>query len=134
VPSLLAAVTAGALIAFQGQELISRFAATYFLAPPPIGGIFLAGFLAPRASYLIGALVGLVSAVLVTLAAASIGSAVEGGTPTEVAWAALVISPLSGIFFGAAAAWYRRFLYLASPARKDVRRPPPAKGKPVRGR
>ena len=71
MPSLLAAVTAGALIAFQGQELISRFAATYFLAPPPIGGIFLAGFLAPRASYLIGALVGLVSAVLVTLAAAS---------------------------------------------------------------
>jgi hypothetical protein len=135
VPSLIAAVTAGVLIAFQGREIISQFAATYFLAPPPIGGIFLAGFMAPRASYLIGALVGLVSAVLVTIASASLSTVVEGaGTPAQVASFAFVISPLSGIFFGAAAAWYRRFLYLASPARQVVRRPPPAKGKPVRGR
>jgi hypothetical protein len=135
VPSLIAAVTAGALIAFQGREIISQFAATYFLAPPPIGGIFLAGFMAPRASYLVGALVGLVSAVLVTFAAASLSTVVEGaGTPAEVGSFAFTISPLSGIFFGAAAAWYRRFLYLASPARQAVRRPPPAKGKPVRGR
>ena len=136
VPCLIAAITAGALVAFQGRELISQFAATYFIAPPPIGGIFLAGFLAPRASYLIGALFGLVTAVLVTLAAASLSTVVEGsGTPAEVASVAFVISPLSGIFFGAAAAWYRRFLYLASPARQAVRRPPPARGgKPVRGR
>ena len=135
VPSLLAAVTAGALVAFQGRELVSQFAATYFLTPPPIGGIFLAGFLAPRASYLIGALVGLASAVLVTLAAASLGSVVENaGTPAEVASVAFLISPLSGIFFGSAAAWYRRFLFLASPARQAVRRAPPGKGKPVRGR
>ena len=135
VPSLIAVVTAGALVAFQGRELISQFAATYFLAPPPIGGIFLAGFLAPRASYLIGALFGLVSAVIVTIAAASLTTVVEGtGTPAEVASVAFLISPLSGIFFGAAAAWYRRFLYLASPARQGVRRPPPARGKPVRGR
>jgi hypothetical protein len=135
VPSLIAVVTAAAIVAFQGRELISQFAATYFLAPPPIGGIFLAGFLAPRASYLIGALFGLVSAVIVTIAAASLTTVVPGtGTPAEVASVAFVISPLSGIFFGAAAAWYRRFLYLASPARQLTRRPPPARGKPVRGR
>ena len=135
VPTLLAVVTAGPLVAFQGRELISQFAATYFLAPPPIGGIFLAGFLAPRASYLIGALFGLVSAVIVTIVAASLTTVVEGtGTPAEVASVAFVISPLSGIFFGAAAAWYRRFLYLASPARQMQRRPQPARGRPVRGR
>jgi hypothetical protein len=30
---------------------------------------------------------------------------------------ALATSPLSGVFFGAAAAWYRRFLRLANPNR-----------------
>jgi hypothetical protein len=135
VPVLLSVITAVVLVAFQGRELISQFAATYFLAPPPIGGIFLAGFLAPRASYLIGALFGVVSAVLVTVAAAFLAPVVEGaGTPAEVASVAFLISPLAGIFFAAAAAWYRRFLYLASPARQGARRPPPAKGKPARGR
>jgi hypothetical protein len=46
--------------------------------------------------------------------------------------AAFIVSPISGILFGAAVAWYRRFLNLASPARN--RRPPPARGKPTRGR
>jgi hypothetical protein len=136
VPSLIAAVTAGALVAFVGRgEIISQFAATYFLVPPPIGGIFLAGFLAPRASYLIGALFGLVSAVLYTITGAALSGVVEGAPePAAVFTTAVGISPLSGIFFGAAAAWYRRFLYLASPARQVVRRPPPSRGKPVRGR
>jgi hypothetical protein len=45
--------------------------------------------------------------------------------------AAFVVSPVSGILFGAAIAWYRRFLNLANPNR-GVRRPPPARGKPRR--
>jgi hypothetical protein len=135
LPSLLTAVTAALVIAFQGREQISQFAATYFLAPPPIGAIFLAGFMAPRASYLLGALVGVVSSLLLTLTAATVSTLVEGGaTPAEVLIPSLSISPLAGIFFGAAAAWYRRFLYLASPVRQPVRRPEPGRGKPARGR
>ena len=35
----------------------------YFIQTPAIGGVFIAGFLAPRASWLLGVIVGLVSAV-----------------------------------------------------------------------
>jgi hypothetical protein len=135
LPSLIAVITTVAVVAFQGRELISQFASTYFLAPPPIGAIFIAGFMAPRASYLIGAAVGLVTTALLAVAASSLSTVIEGGAnPAQVALYSLSISPLSGIFFGAAAAWYRRFLYLASPARQMTRRPPPSRGKPVRGR
>ena len=138
VPVLLSAVTAIALVAFQGRELISQFAATYFLAPPPIGALFIAGFLAPRASYLIGALVGLMSTIFLGMTASTLSAmpGPDGSTvdPTQVVITGLVISPISGLFFSAAAAWYRRFLYLASPARQlPARRPPPAGGKPARG-
>ena len=44
--------------------------------------------------------------------------------------AALTVSTISGILFGSAAAWYKRFLDLAYPNR-GARRPPP-KGKPRR--
>jgi hypothetical protein len=141
VPVLLSAITAIALVAFQGQELISQFAATYFLAPPPIGGLFLAGFLAPRASYLIGALVGVMSTIFLGMAASTLSGVATGPDgsavvdPVQVVISGLVISPLSGLFFSAAAAWYRRFLYLASPARQvPARRPPPPRGRPARGR
>ena len=35
----------------------------YFVQTPAIGGVFIAGFLAPRASWLLGVIVGLVAAV-----------------------------------------------------------------------
>ncbi len=135
LPVLLAAVNAGALIAFQGRELITQFAMTYFLIPPPIGAIFLAGFLAPRASYLIGLLVGIVTSFLLAIVVAAVPSlfppgATFGGALVQ----ALLTSPIAGILFAAAAAWYRRFLYLASPARQLERRPAAPRGKPARGR
>ena len=40
--------------------------------------------------------------------------------PGEIA-SAFAIGPVSGVVFGAAAAWYRRFLYLTSPARAGAR-------------
>ncbi len=46
-------------------ELISTltlFAKEYFLVPPAIGGAFITGFMAPRASWLLGIMVGLVAA------------------------------------------------------------------------
>jgi hypothetical protein len=38
-------------------------------------------------------------------------------TPQEAFGYALTTSPLSGVFFGAAAAWYRRFLRAMNPNR-----------------
>jgi hypothetical protein len=125
LPVLLSAITAGAIIAFQGRELISVFAMTYFLMPPPIGAIFLGGFLAPRASYLIGALIGIISSILLAIVVAAVPSMFSGATFSAALIEGLATSPLAGVFFGSAAAWYRRFLYLASPARQM---PPPRRG------
>ncbi len=134
LPVLLSSVTAGVVIAFQGRELISQFAMTYFVFPPPIGAIFLAGFLAPRASYLIAALVGVVTSILLALVVASVPSLFPDATFMTALLSGLATSPISGVLFGAAAAWYRRFLYLASPARQlEPRRAAGSRGKPVRG-
>ncbi len=135
LPVLLSGIVTAAVVAFQGRELISQFAMTYFLLPPPIGAIFLAGFLAPRASYLIGALVGIVTSVLLGIVVVAAPSLFPGSTFGEGLISGLVTSPTAGVLFAAAAAWYRRFLYLASPARQlDSRRPAAVRGKPARGR
>lgn len=124
LPALLSAATAVAVVAFRGQELISQFALTYFVFPPPVGALFLAGFLAPRASYLIGFLVGVLSSVLFAIVVASVPDLFPGGSFNDALLAGLFSSPMSGVFFSAAAAWYRRFLYLASPARHAPRQAP----------
>ncbi len=198
----LAAIAATAIVftATRGTELVSTLLAQYFLLPPPIGAIFIAGFFAPRASYLAGAIVGLAAALGLTIAAATLtpgaigatgqprvspspaiasapaaasgspaaslvpspsagasaaasagaspaASAAPSPSPTpadvsvaQVAAYSFVISPLTGIFFASAAAWYRRFLKLASPKRAAQRggnRPRPGsgtRGKPQRRR
>ena len=176
IPSAISIATAIGIGATAGNELFSRLLAQYFLVPPPIGSIFIAGFFAKRASYLAGLIVGLVAALaltgLITLLPAMGGSpgltttptptpiasgspagsvaasassaasasasasaapsasasAAASGTPigpvpapvvntTEVATYALVTSPLAGIAFASAAAWYRRFLQLSNPNR-----------------
>lgn len=200
LPLVAIAATAIVFTATRGTELVSTLLAQYFLLPPPIGAIFIAGFFAPRASYLAGAIVGLAAALGLTIAAATLtpgaigatgqprvspapatasapaavsgspaaslvaspsagaSAAPSGGagpaasaapspspTPADVSVAqvaaySFVISPLTGIFFASAAAWYRRFLKLASPNRAAQRggnRPRPGsgtRGKPQRRR
>jgi hypothetical protein len=182
LPALISIATTAVLLVTGGRDVISALIYQYFIVTPPIGAIFLSGFLAPRASYLTGAFAGLVGAVcLAVLVAASSTGTLGGGTPgtspspsasavsspvaspaasgSPAATAAaspqpsptpsgaggaptpaeladtvaisFVLSPLTGAFFGAAAAWYRRFLNLANPNRGARR--PPARGKP-RGR
>jgi hypothetical protein len=115
--------------------LISVFLFQYFVQPPAIGGVFIAGFLAPKASWLLGLLVGLLSAVcyavLVLTNPASIGSA---ATPSEVILGGFAISPIMGALFASAAAWYRRFLQLSSPNRGRPRQGPPRRGNDGRSR
>ncbi len=84
---------------------------TYFTAPPvPIGAVFVAGFFAPRASWLVGALVSWAAMLLqLPLLVAS--------QPTGVVLNLFVTAGTAGALFAAGAAWYRRFLQRANPNR-----------------
>jgi hypothetical protein len=118
-------LTIGTTVAFyftQGTDVITKFLFAYFIQTPAIGGVFIAGFLAPRAAWLLGVIVGLVSALCYSFLLFSLFSATlsAGGTGTsamDIATASLVLSPTIGALFAAAAAWYRRFLALSNPNR-----------------
>ncbi len=100
----------------------------YFAYVPPVASIFLAGFLAPRASYMTGFIAGVAGAAVFSVVAliASGQAPASGATANPAAVSsdlmlAWTVSPISGVFFGASAGWYRRFLGAANPNRN---RPP----------
>jgi hypothetical protein len=115
--------------------VVATFLFQYFIQTPAIGGVFIAGFLAPRASWLLGVIVGLVSAACYSglVLSGSLGTSTTT-TPTEVVTAAVAISPVMGALFASAAAWYRRFLQLSSPNRGRTRQQPPRRGNDGRSR
>lgn len=175
LPILLTIAAGVAFAVTNGSNWLVNLVATYFVAPPALGSVFIGGFLAPRASYLVGLIVGFVSAVVAsviiltsstslmtgqplgttptptpaasisanvsaTAAAAASGSPAASAGPATSASAApgaspspspaptpnpssiqdqivyaFVTSPPFGMFFAAAAAWYRRFLRLSRP-------------------
>ena len=102
-------------------DLIASFGYQYFVQTPAIGGVFIAGFLAPRASWLLGALIGLLSAICYAIIVFTVfARAGAGPTPEqarEIALSGFVLSPVLGAIFASAAAWYRRFLNLSNPNR-----------------
>ena len=119
-------LTAASTVAFlmAPDQIVSVLLFQYFVYTPPVAAIFLAGFMAPRASYLTGAIAGAAGAIGVTIVGlASIGQKAPDGTPVTQAavmdaiGVAIVTSIMSGIFFGGAAGWYRRFLQMANPNR-----------------
>ncbi len=94
----------GATLAFQ-----------YFVAPPPVGSIFIAGFFAVRGSYLMGILLGFVDvAVLWSLTA-------QGLVPFAFVPYAVLLIPLNALFAGGVA-FYRRFLASTSSRRPATQR------------
>jgi hypothetical protein len=107
---------------------IALFAFNTFALPPALAAVFITGFFVPRASYLAGAIV----ATVATLFFCAFLLVRQQGVipdlppvdpalvPVEIA-SAFSLGPISGLGFGAAAAWYRRFLYLSSPARGQAR-------------
>jgi hypothetical protein len=123
VPLLITLVSTIAIIATTGRDTITQFLFAYFIQTPAIGGVFIAGFLAPRASWLLGVIVGLVSAACYSLLVIAFPSTIYTAAPPtpeqarDVAISAFIFSPIIGGFFAAAAAWYRRFLALSSPNR-----------------
>jgi hypothetical protein len=95
------------------------------------GPQLVAGFFAPRGSYLMGFVLGALQPLVYVLvnfsprvqgAYQTIASGLIPETPPDQLFIALMSSILSGTLFAAAAAWYRRFLALSSP-----RRPQPAR-------
>jgi hypothetical protein len=122
VPVLITVASTVAVIATQGGS-ISQFMFAYFIQTPAIGGVFIAGFLAPRASWLLGVIVGLVSALCYSILVLGFPSTIYPAAPPtadtarDVAVSAFILSPVIGAFFAAGAAWYRRFLAYSSPNR-----------------
>jgi hypothetical protein len=102
--------------------VLTVFLYQYFVVTPAIGGVFIAGFLAPKASWLYGILVGIVAAICYSFLVVRgfIGTAPTAetqGLARDVVLASFFLSPVIGAFFASTAAWYRRFLYLSNPNR-----------------
>lgn len=87
--------------------------------PPAIAPIFIVGFFAPRASYMLGFIVGIVDAAIFSLLV--LGATTLLGQPTDpsavpsLIGSAFFTGAVTGTVFASAAAWYRRFLALSSP-------------------
>jgi hypothetical protein len=119
VPSL-AVIGAGIVTLIAPSNQITQLLAQIFVAPPSLAGPFLAGLLASRATYLAGGIVGIVSAIVLTVAILLIPSALFAGPVDRVAIItyAVVVSPIFGMAVGGFAGYYRRFLFLSSPNRR----------------
>ena len=110
IPILISVGTALAISVTKGSDVISGLLAQYFLVTPPIGSIFIAGFFAPRASYLAGLIVGLVAALALTavvVATPIANPTVTPGaspSPSAAASAAASASPVSPASSSSAAA------------------------------
>jgi hypothetical protein len=80
-----------------------------------------AGFFAPRASYLLGLVIGLLQCVIFAVFVARIaGQQATPIAPEEINGIIIqsfVSGPISGMLFASGAAWYRRFLAASSPKR-----------------
>lgn len=127
LPVLITIAATIATAATGANDMVTGLLFTYFVVFPAIGGVFIGGFLAPRASWVVGIVVGLVSA------ACYVALGLTGLLPapfaeqftvnaTGASVSAFIYSPIMGAFFAAAAAWYRRFLALSSPNRNRNRR------------
>lgn len=138
VPLLITVASTTAVVVTSGAG-ISQFLFAYFIQTPAIGGVFIAGFLAPRASWLLGVIVGFVAAACYALLILVYPLTIyPAATPSpdqarEIAVSAFVLSPVIGGLFAAGAAWYRRFLALSSPNR-GKRQAQAAKAHPGDGR
>ncbi|TME11672.1 MAG: hypothetical protein E6I65_05960 [Chloroflexi bacterium] len=117
----LVIVGAGVVLVFPNYTG-SRFAWELLVWPgSALAPQLLAGFFAPRASYLLGLLVGIVQGIVFTIFltqfADRLGTTLPPDQMTSLLSVSFLTGPISGALFAAAAAWYRRFLALSSPAR-----------------
>jgi hypothetical protein len=131
IPVLVAGASVAAL-PFANDNPIVGTLFQYFAGTAPLGTAFIAGFLAPRASWLIGGLACLAAVAFEAIAfTGSVGGIFDNFkdpvtnlpvNPADVKAAvlsqALVYGVPMGVLFASAAAWYKRFLNRASPSRQ----------------
>jgi hypothetical protein len=131
IPVALSIASAVALV-IGGLNTVTVLFFQYFAYILPVGALFLAGFLAPRASWLAGLIVGAAATAVLgaTLAAGVLGSDLGPDLGPNILLNGLVTSTIGGAFVSSAAAWYKRFLSLANPNR-GARRPQPARNRPA---
>lgn len=89
------------------------------VVPPAMAPVFIVGFFARRASYLLGLIIAVVDVVayaifVYTVAPGLTTEPIDPANQQQLVFSAISVGPLSGIFFAAAAAWYRRFLTLSN--------------------
>lgn len=119
----LALTIAGAIGAFGFWNYSGgRFAYELLLLPgSALAPQLVAGFFAPRASYFLGLVIGLIQGVVdvifVTQLSAKLGTPLTGDQSIALLIRSVLTGPFSGMLFASAAAWYRRFLSLSSPRR-----------------
>jgi hypothetical protein len=116
----LALVVGGvaAVAAAPGNTITNLFFQA-MVVPPAMAPIFIVGFFARRASYLLGLIVAVVDVAayavfIYTVAPGLTTEPIDPDQQQQLVLSALSVGPLSGIFFAAAAAWYRRFLTLSN--------------------
>jgi len=121
---------------YSGSTLIFQF----FTVPPALAPIFIAGYFAPRASYLLGLLVGLFDAAVYFLLVTQLPAFGAAAEPSQLGLDVvtyIVWSAITGVVFAAGAAWYRRFLQSTSPRRQAQARGQakgPSRAQPSRGK
>lgn len=138
VPAGLVIVGVAALIVAPTNPAAALFFQLMVL-PPAMAPIFIAGFFAKRASYLLGFFVALIDVIgyIVFVNTALPGLTTDPLTAArtqELIFSALAVGPISGIIFAAGAAWYRRFLAFSSAQRARQRAGDRPKGKRATGR
>lgn len=102
----------GTSIIPSGLDRMAALFVQLTLPPTALFVFFIGGFLAPRASYLVGALLGLVDGILWSIYVFTTGGSQEGfqaGTISDVL-AIIGIAVLIGVIAAGFAAWYRAFL------------------------
>lgn len=117
----LIVVGAGVVLAFPNYTG-SRFAWELLVFPgSALAPQLVAGFFAPRASYMLGLIIGIVQGVVFTIFLTQLGPRIGTELPPDQIGSLLSVSfvsgPVSGALFAAAAAWYRRFLAFSGPRR-----------------
>jgi hypothetical protein len=120
----MALIVVGAFIAYTFWNFTGGQLAWQVLVYPGSGfGLpqLLAGFFAPRASYLLGFLVSIIQGIAATIFVLSLSNSLGTPFPSDqipgLLTQSFLAGPVSGTLFAAAAAWYRRFLSLSSPRR-----------------
>ena len=120
----VAMIVVGAFVAYTFWNFTGGQLAWQVLVYPGSGfGLpqLVAGFFAPRASYLLGFLVSIIQGVAATIFIVSLSNSLGTPFPSDqipgLLTQSFLAGPVSGTLFAAAAAWYRRFLSLSSPRR-----------------